>query len=104
MKFSRHKKLVSVAEFETDMAFWLLFFAFAGTQGSSAAETAVMHYGHFGGLSIACGRDELISMDSESLGYSKNTDCSPAPPCSVPYTLARWYCRGMSTCEGMQVS
>ncbi len=67
-------------------------------------ETAVMHYGHFGGLSIACGRDELISMDSETLGYSPNTDCNPAPPCSVPYTLARWYCRGMSTCEGMQVS
>ena len=74
------------------------------TVGIINGETAVMHYGHFGGLRITCGRDELISMDSERLGYSTNTDCEPAPPCSVPYTLARWYCRGMSTCEGMQVS
>ena len=41
-------------------------------------ETAVMHYGHFGGLRINCGRDELISMDYERLGYSTNTDCNPA--------------------------
>ncbi len=67
-------------------------------------DIAVMHYGHFGGLSITCNRDELISMESERLGYSQNSDCDPEPLCSVPYTLAKWYCRGMSTCEGMQVS
>lgn len=67
------------------------------------AETAVMHYGHFGGLSITCQRGELILIESERLGYSKDADCRPEAQCSVPYPLAKWYCRGRSTCGGMQV-
>ena len=67
------------------------------------AEIAIMHYGHFGGLSITCNRDQLILMESELLGFSTNQDCNPQPLCSVPYTLAKWYCRGKSTCAGMQV-
>ena len=70
---------------------------------SNPSEVAVMHYGHFGGLSLTCKRDELILMESEVLGYSTNRGCSPQPLCSVPYTLAKWYCRGKSTCGGMQV-
>ena len=67
------------------------------------AKVGVMHYGSFGGLSITCQRDELILMESEVLGYSVNDDCKPQNMCSVPYTLAKWYCRGKSTCAGMQV-
>lgn len=82
--------------------FILIFMIFFidGVQGS---EVAVMHYGHFGGLSLTCQRDELILMESEVLGYSTNRGCNPQPLCSVPYTLAKWYCRGKSTCGGMQV-
>lgn len=67
------------------------------------SKVGVMHYGSFGGLSITCQRDELILMESQNLGYSQNEDCQPAAMCSVPYTLAKWYCRGKSTCAGMQV-
>ena len=68
------------------------------------AKVEVMQYGHYGGLTLVCGRGELILVESEQLGYSvTDGECSPLPMCSVPYTLAKWYCRGKSTCTGMQV-
>jgi hypothetical protein len=64
----------------------------------------VMQYGQYGGLNLVCGRDELIYVQSELLGFSeKDGACDPKPLCSVPYTLAKWYCRGRSSCSGMQV-
>ena len=67
------------------------------------SKVEVLHYGQYGGLSIVCQRDELILVESEKLGYSSTSDCSPHSMCSVEYTLVRWYCRGKSTCTGMQV-
>ena len=70
---------------------------------ASHGETAIMHYGHFGGLTISCKRTELILMESQHLGYSTDADCRPMGQCAVPYPLAKWYCRGRSKCGGMQV-
>lgn len=67
------------------------------------SEVEVLHYGQYGGLSIVCNRDELILVQSEQLGYSLTNECNPSPLCSVPYTLVKWYCRGKSSCTGMQV-
>ncbi len=83
------------------LLFWLCFCTLL--QRTLSSQIAVMHYGYFGGLSITCQRNELILMESELLGYSLDDDCDPNPLCSVPYTLAKWYCRGKSTCGGMQV-
>ena len=43
----------------------------------AVGETSVMHYGHFGGLSISCKRGQLILMKSTRLGYSNDNDCRP---------------------------
>lgn len=68
------------------------------------AKLKVIHYGQYGGQSIVCDANELIMVSSETLGYSPDGQtCEPSPPCQIPYTLARWYCRGKNTCTGLQV-
>lgn len=69
------------------------------------ARVAVMRYGQYGGLSLMCAGDELIHVESEQLGFSggRGSQCHPRPPCAVPYTLARWHCRGRSVCTGLPV-
>ena len=66
-------------------------------------KVGIMHYGHYETLGITCERDEIIMITSERLGYSTNNDCAPRRACSVAYTLANWYCRGKSSCEGIPV-
>ena len=70
---------------------------------TSAVKIGVMHYGSYTRLGITCKRDELILISSEVLGYSTDPECNPRPMCSVPYTLAKWYCRGKSSCSGIPV-
>ena len=73
--------------------------------GSCYAKVAMLHYGKYGGLQLNCDDSELIMIESQVLGYSKNSpDCTPTEECSRPYTLGKWYCRGKtSSCTGMQV-
>ena len=75
------------------------------SSSSSPADikVGIMHYGSYETLAITCGRDELIMITSETLGYSMTSKCAPEAMCSVPYTLAKWYCRGKSTCDGIPV-
>lgn len=68
-----------------------------------AVKIGVMHYGNYARHGITCNRDELILISSEVLGYSRDSECNPRPMCSVPYTLAKWYCRGKSSCSGIPV-
>lgn len=87
---------------------------------SSTALVKELHYGRGGGLDIECGPDELILIESERLAYSAvgggaggrggagetepGSRCrAESASCSVPYSQASWYCRGKSSCSGMQV-
>ena len=70
---------------------------------SAETKVGVMHYGSYETLGITCQRDELIMITSETLGYSMTSACVPEEMCSVPYTLAKWFCRGKSTCDGIPV-
>ena len=88
-----------MAKMKLGISSWLILVSLLYTSG----EVEVIHYGQYGGLSIVCNRDELILVQSEQLGYSTSHDCNPTPMCSVPYTLVKWYCRGESSCTGMQV-
>ena len=69
----------------------------------SNSHTSVAYYGSYGGLGLSCQPNELIMVESELLGYSAGSRCNPKAMCSMPYTLAKWYCRGKSACWGMQV-
>jgi len=64
--------------------------ALVGSLAPALGKVEVMQYGQYGGLTLVCGRGELILVESEQLGYSETDgECNPRPMCSVPYTLAR---------------
>ena len=89
----------------------LTFVAIASAVPSRSLRVSDVRYGDDVGLDISCGPDELIMVESESLSYSgggeRNSSnggfCQPRPLCSVPYSQARWYCRGKRTCRGMLI-